>query len=247
MYVPNNIEFRIISSGAIAKFKQDQAFDFNEIAHSTMYKFTRESKEILLLNYEMWFKFVSKLEKLFIRYHSQNSEFSVLLREHVNVLIDDCISEIDEVMACNPAVFHSDVRHVLSKTNSVFIDFIFHISRQNVGNNIAVAFPLIVRSISDSLHNLLFQLHEIEFLRDNSTGIPFISYSNECKRIITALGVFPVLHRAEIYREAFGQSSFNIKNYSDEPIELECINKLTENGISVNCVEAADDKYQAEK
>jgi len=66
-YAQNNINFRIVSSHTISKFKEAQAFDFNEI-NTAEYKdkFSKSTREIVLIEYDYWFNFLLEVERYFL-------------------------------------------------------------------------------------------------------------------------------------------------------------------------------------
>lgn len=230
-YVPNNVEFRIVSSRAIAQFKTDQAFDFNELVNNPAFCFSHASREILLLNYEMWFKLVMKLERLMIRRDSTRPIGEELVK-YILTMVEDTLHGITDVMDVHEATFNAAAKQIVRRTNAQFVHYINRQVASCEGHTIYVAFPTIVNSISNALHNLLFQLHEIEHLLNG--GRPaFISYTSECADIYAHLGERVLHHRGAIYRELFGVTDFVIKNYSHDAVPQECIDCLRDLGVSV--------------
>lgn len=238
MYIPNNINFRISSSSAIANFKKDQAFDFNEIANGN-FKFHKVSKEILLLNYEIWFKFILRLEKLFVRNHIETEGITKELASHIITLADEAIGEIEDTMISHPVIFDSAARNIIKETHAIFIEYIFSTIKQRVNDLVPVAFTAIVNVISESLHNLLFQLHEYEALvkiknNQSEDTIPFVSYTSTCKKVHEAIGQFPLEHRMQIYKKYFGSNKYIIKNYTTaDKIHALCEKRMKDKGLEI--------------
>jgi len=65
-FVGNNIEYRIGSSAGLARFKESQTFILNQLAFNPFHKFSRTSKEILLLTFDVWFDLLCELEQYFL-------------------------------------------------------------------------------------------------------------------------------------------------------------------------------------
>jgi len=95
-YIPNNINFRIVSSTSIAKFKQDQAYDFNEIIKQRDV-ITAPAREVILLEYDHWFKWIVKLEKVFLLLNEEDKNDTLIQKTDVLLRneMDDILVEID--------------------------------------------------------------------------------------------------------------------------------------------------------
>lgn len=71
-YYPNSIGFRIVSSTALEKWKNVQAFQLNQISNGK-FSFCRHEKEILLLQYDLWSRWLQEVENLFIEICNERS------------------------------------------------------------------------------------------------------------------------------------------------------------------------------
>lgn len=243
MYTPNNIRFRIVSSASLAQYKSDQAFDFNELINNSEYSFSQESRETLLLNYELWFRFVCRLERILIRNEKAQDHLGELA-DHIRMFAGDILSELDDVIQGHPSIFHLHSKTTVKKAYSVFIDYIYQVIDESKTESMYVAFPKIVTAISNSLHNLLFILHEVEHLR-KGMGENFLSFTDEAEDIIKKLGICPLITRANVYRSVFGVAEFKIKNYSSIEIDQSCVEYFISQGFKLTGVEAlqcGDDK-----
>lgn len=233
MYSPNNIRFRIVSSSAIAQFRQDQAFDFNELINNLEYSFSPEAREILLLNYDMWFRFILRLEKVLIRNHHSSDALGSFVN-HLEMFARETVNEIHDTMASHPEMFglRRPVSAAIDKAYKMFTD---HVMRVIVGTSketMYSAFPIVVTALSNCLNNLLFVLHETENL---AKGQPFLSYTEEVREILDATDVCSLTQRAKLY----GAESFVIKNYTNREVDPRCIKSLQANGIVITDVKDA--------
>jgi hypothetical protein len=236
IYTPNNIRFRIVSSAALAQYKLDQAFDFNELINNAEYSFSQESRETLLLNYEIWFRFVCRLERILIRNEHAQEKLGILA-EHISMFASDILSELDDIIQAHPTIFNVHTKTTVKKAYSVFIDYIFKVIGDTENESMYVAFPKIVTAISNSLHNLLFILHEVEHLKSKD-GNYFLSFTDEAEEIITRLGTCPLILRAKLYSEMFGVTSFAVKNYSCIELDQSCVEYFKSLGFTLTGVES---------
>ena len=62
-FVGNNIEYRIGSSAALARFKESQSFLLNQLAMNPFHEFSRTAREILLFKFDVWFDFLCEVEQ----------------------------------------------------------------------------------------------------------------------------------------------------------------------------------------
>lgn len=240
MYTPNNIRFRIVSSAAIAQFKQDQAFDFNELINNEAYSFSPEARETLLLNYEVWFKFICRLEKMMIRTLHANDLLGELTLS-IDMMAKDILVELADVIQTHPTIFNSTSPLVMliTKAHAPFSLHVFDVIAETRDQTMYLAFPRIVNAISNHLHNLLFILHEVENLKKEN-GNDFLSMTEEVVQIWKETGACALVARAVLYREAFNVHDFAVKNYSGEPIDPACFELLHEVGINVKAVDDLD-------
>jgi hypothetical protein len=236
MYSPNNIRFRIVSSSAIAQFRQDQAFDFNELINNTEYSFSSEARETLLLNYDLWFRFILRLEKVLIRHHT--GEQLGRLVEHIEMFAREIVTDIHEVMKTNPEIFDTNsVRwNIVDKAITSFYDHVLRQIHKCTEDTMYTAFPKIVIAISNALNNLLFILHETENLKN---GHYFLSYTDEAVEIYVDGFPCPLIQRAKLYQDAYGESTFVLKNYTKKPVVDKCIDNLAEAGAIVTSIDTA--------
>ena len=232
-YIPNNINFRIVSSTALAKFKQDQAYDFNEI-NKHRDEVSSAAREVILLEYDHWFKWIVKLEKVFLLL-SEDDKTDTLIQK-TDVLLRTEMDDISEIMAVYTDFF--------SPTLTSFINFVHRYSVETLKvafaetlskNDMFCSFSKIVFYISLYLQQILLALQEIEFLlknRENKIGKLY--YSGWCKESCSVDGICPLAERSNYYSKNFGIEQFEIINMTaGEPSET-CLNKIK--GYNINII-----------
>ena len=225
-YILNNIGFRISSATALSKFKAGQAFDFNElVSMKDNFSFSSASRETLLLNYDLWFKWILKLEASFLKQE----------KDIMNIIMDSLRSQyisVIDIMASHPKVFTNciikqiEVAHI--PTNLLLDYDVREVSEENT----YVAFSKIVSAISKKLHRLLFELHEFEFAQ--RPGEEFLTFTNSSLSAFNKIGMYPTIERAKFYKKEFGVSTFSIKNYASVfTIDKSVLDILSANDINI--------------
>jgi hypothetical protein len=138
-----------------------------------------------------------------------------------------------------------------------FLKWIFHTLKSAKDDNMYVAFPKIVTTISSALHNMLFILQEMEDLKTCSAaeGIHdecphFLSYTNESIIVKKELDICPTFLRAQLYKSEFGVDGFYVKNYTDQEILKacgDCVNRAyCEDGLKVIGIVTYEDPLDAQ-
>jgi hypothetical protein len=72
-FYSNSIQFRILSSKSLEKWKNVQSFQLNQIANGKFF-FAQSRKEILLLKYDMWSRFLFEIENFIIEFAGKTSQ-----------------------------------------------------------------------------------------------------------------------------------------------------------------------------
>lgn len=225
-YVPNNINFRITSSHVVSKFKSDQSFDLNEVVNSKNYRFTKESREFLLLNYDIWSKCVMRLERICITHHDASGLSESFLRT-VDHIIDTAFSDINDIVISNHFLFNKKQFDVLKQIEDYHRSVLTRVVDHCVGKTIYYTFPKIVSVISASLHNILFQLQEIEILMSDEPE-KIINLSDDFDNALSAKTDYNLLiEKIKVYSSSFNVDEFVLKNYSD--IDPHVIERLITN------------------
>ncbi len=249
-YSPNNIRFRIVSSNALAQYKLDQAFDFNELVNNMNCSFSQESRETLLLNYELWFRFIVRLERILIKNQNATESLGTIV-DHFILLGRDIVVEIEEVMQTHPDLFKSHAKFIVRKAFVPYIEFIFDTIKKCESDNMYIAFPKIVTAISGALHNMLFILQEMEDLKkcediSHKDCSHFLSYTSESKDIQNTIESCPTFTRASLYKKVYNTSNFIVKNYTHDDVYKNCqscIHSASQEGIKISKVEECIDPH----
>ena len=231
-YIPNNIEFRIVSSNSIAKFRQQQAFIFNELIRNPKGSFSHSSREILLLNYDLWFKWILRTEKLFLTLivSDYQQEASISTYEpYLSASVEHVIEEIGDVIQAAPHLFTDNVNNIV-KFQRPYIDYAKSKIAAADKYTIYMAYPKIVSAITGILYNLLHIIHESERIGNDK---PFLSLTKDTMDIFNDTGKLLIVERGLFYKKEFGTSEFALKNYTDKPLDPEVLTQLKEAGLTI--------------
>lgn len=231
-YIPNNINFRIVSSNAIAKFKQDQAYDFNEI-NQNKNCFSGQAREVILLEYDHWFKWIVKLEKVFLML-SEDDDIE-LLYQKTNILLQNEMDDITEIMSVYTDYFSTEL--------TSYMKFIHRYSFETLSgavktalkdNDVFSAYSRIVYLLSLYLQQVLLALQEIEQIMKREQPVAKIFFSDWCNEALKIDNIYPLVKRVDFFKSKFNVSEFEIINHSNNVIPEACITSLKDLGISLS-------------
>lgn len=234
-YIPNNINFRIVSSTSIAKFKQDQAYDFNEIIKQRDV-ITAPAREVILLEYDHWFKWIVKLEKVFLLLNEEDKNDTLI--QKTDVLLRNEMDDILDIMSIYTDFFSSDL--------TAFINYVHRYSVETLkvaititlkDNDIFSAFSKIVYFISVYLQQVLLALQEIELILHNKKEkIYKLHYSGFCKDTCHLSGICPIAERSKYYKDNFGKKVFVLHNHTREQMTCDCLERVKKYDIEIDHV-----------
>ena len=231
-YIPNNINFRIVSSNALAKFKQDQAYDFNEL-NKHRDKLSAPAREVILLEYDHWFKWIVRLEKVFLLLSDDEKTDSLI--QKTEAMLQTEMDDIHDVMLIYTDFFSGEL--------TSFVNFMHRYSLESLrvaialtlkDNDMFSAFSKIVFYISIYLQQVLLGLREIEFLlKDKEKTVGHLFYSGYCKETCHASEICPIAERSKYYKNEFGNTVFEVKNMTREKMTCDCVERVKQYDITI--------------
>lgn len=245
----NSIHFRISSSKAIEKWKNVQSFQLNQIANGKFY-FSKDRKEILLLKYDMWSRFIYEVENLLIELSGNHPE-NIVQQEHM-----DSINELanktgsvyeDAILNKFKENFDEDFSRLWINVHSSSFDLVIFQMKSLIGYTFEHAFTMLVDILTKAMQYTLIEIHELNcmfchFVDDSLCGnrhtdkidIPFLIYTpfdvTNDKLLKTTL----IKKRFDLIRERFDLKEIYIKNYCDERIPSEVFDYIESSGVKIN-------------
>ena len=230
-YTSNNIDFRIISSKLLERYKATQNFVLTEMKYG-QYNFSRTSRELAILYTDNSFKGLLDIESFFIRSHEK-------------ILTEDMAKEVVSLLLARMGYLYSVVKYHKSIFDSVYIELWdkvhFQITRMverviegNVGADIDVAYTELVAILLDSADAIRFELYEIDYIANNREK-PFLVVTNMCIMASRELGTNVVASRAKVYEDFFkAKIDFTVKDYTDSLSAFDvCVSGAIDKGISI--------------
>ena len=212
-FVPNNLELRQLSSMCISKYKESQAFALAELGNSQTHEFSKTAKEILLLKYDTWFRWLVEVEDVLRRKGREDSVADVVM-----LISDDLEKEYTETLLGNPEVFSRHYVDVWLKSHRFMYGYLrkkIHLLTSEDINAFMIEVTNVLISVMD---NTLFELHEIDSLYYGRSV--FLSFDDICTDYTDVLGKDACLlaDRLAVYQEFFhiSDKAITIKDYSRE-------------------------------
>lgn len=160
-FYPNSVDFRIVSSRALEKFKNVQAFQLNEIRNGK-YKFGKSRRELLLLKFDLLTRVLTETENLCIQHYHDNvaSQFIVDSASHMltksrklynKIITEDHKDSFDDVFSKIWLDMTSTVEYVINGN-----------MQKLIGCTLEVFFTEFVNIVSRSIQNSTFELFELD-------------------------------------------------------------------------------------
>ena len=233
-YSENNILFRIGSAKALERFKSQQFFILSEV-NSGSYKFSKTSRELVILFTDVMFGWLLSVEHYLIR-----SGSNVFTDEHRMVISDkleESIAYINATILENEDIFDSRESCTIMDIISLRHHYVEIFFEKLVGENTIDAFSAIAAVLTESMDSFRFELYEVDYLVNHKKN-PFICITDFMLNVYTQYRHCIALDRASLYKNIFGVESFRVKNYSSASIISSQVNCLRENGIKVTNVVA---------
>jgi len=210
-FVPNNIALREIGAMCIGKYKEAQAIALSDLIHNKAHEFSKTAREILLLKYDIWFRWLVEVEDV-LRRNAGNKDVPTIILN----ISDDLSNEYIDTLTGNPDIFDKEYIDIWLKVHG----FMYKYLRTKIDKLTVEDMPKFMVDVTDTLiaimANTLFELHEIDtiFLGKKM----FISFDDICIDYHKVIGGTECLvaDRLKAYHIHFGNlgDSIIIKDYS---------------------------------
>jgi len=242
----NSIGFRIESSKALEKFKNVQAFQLNQIGNGRFY-FNQDRREILLLEYDLWSRFLTETENFFIDMlcDHKKPKFDIESVEMIIELANKTSDKIETIIFNDHKdFFDSMFTEIWGKLHKEVSAFILLELTKLIDKDFIVVFKRIADVIVESMQYTLieiYELHSIKCKKDANEQIcKRCSLSKTCDIhtpflvINDYISTDAVLSRIDIYKEYFNISKVFIKNYTEHLISPSLIEKIEAKNITID-------------
>lgn len=233
-FFPNSIEFRIVSSKAIEKFKNVQSFQLNQLVNGNFY-FQQDRREILLLKYDMWSRWLVEVENFFIEQHEQSRVVRPSDVEIVLALAEKTAEKYESIISEeHHSHFHDEFAEIWMESHNAAFEFILS-EIDKLSGSYELVFTQIVDLICEALQYTLSELHELnEMFKEPCADEIFLVATNFCKKYHASTDECLIAHRVRIYRKYFKFTKVWFKNYTDDKLPRGLIKNIEDSGIEVN-------------
>lgn len=229
IYQRNNIEFRIVSAGAISKFKAAQAHAFIQLIRKDI-GFNDAAKEAVLLEFDRFSDLIFMAEKTCLGLGKRMSRKAVVALH--KSLIDE-FALIENTMQLHSEVFTDSVQKFTEVIHSYTTQMLEERIKDVQGKEAATVFNELVTLISDYLQHFLASMHELNNNCLRKKNKPFLSVVAFCANSADGTSTIPCLERAKYFVEEGAGNSFILKNYSDKEIFTSINTIFSINGMNL--------------
>lgn len=241
-FYSNNVDFRIKSSKALEKWKNVQAFQLNQLVNGRI-SFEKDRREILLLKYDLWSRFLYEVESYCIELSSKSTDSIISKSDIMHIM--DLIDKISEK-------YRSILLHEYpEKFDKLFTEIWFRIHKfpnkylkrellDLIGNNLIVVFIKLVDHLSEILQYTLFEIHELDSFFNtpdvikSKKDMSFLIVSDFSRKALNVLDENLICNRLKIYKEYFDIKEIYLKNYTDKFISPRLIDEIKACGVEIN-------------
>lgn len=247
---PNNINFRILSSKAIEKWKNVQAFQLNQITNGKFH-FHAHKREILLLKYDLWSLFIYETENLMIDLSSNDlgDEITPEDIDHIIDLADKTTRVYKDILLEDPNHrFNTGFVNIWLEAHELACNLMLNQLKGLSGFSYDIAFTGIVDIVTAMMQYTLFELHELNSLLcffgsrcsrcfpEEDRGLattPFMVITNLEETSFALTNQYLVFERYKIYKKYMNIRSIYFKNYLNGRIPHEIFDKFEEDGVDI--------------
>jgi len=231
-FMPNNINFRMYGAKARALYSNSQSFALSQLQSNKAHNFSQTAIEILLLKYDMWFKWLIECESILRKEQSYDRVIreelifcsNTIHKEYAGMIEDNMeyfdYEFTDVWIKCHKSLYDLLIESVLSYEATSITDLIIHISNTLI-------------KVMDAT---LYELQEVDSIIYTQEDV-FISVSDVCFEFIR---VFPnrcmLSERLEVFKTIRGEFDMvDVKLYTE--VEVKPIfEKLGNDGYTIRKV-----------
>jgi hypothetical protein len=240
---PNCIDFRIHSSNILQEWKKNQSFQLKQITDGKFF-FSQDKKEVLLLQYDLWSRFLYEIENYIIELMNLYGEKStdIIKKEdidNISVLANKTFSVYENVMCTNVnnnfnSYFSEIWLKVHTKTNKLIISQL----KSLLGYSYAIFYTMITKFLSKLMHYTLMEIHEINSLinhknNDINREPPFLIVTPLDETFNKFYKTTLTVERYKEYAHYFDLEKLYFKNYSNSKIESKTFQDIEDAGTEI--------------
>ena len=190
-FYPNNVEFRIKSSKALEKWKNVQSFQLNQLINGKFY-FDKNCREIILLQYDLWTRFLIELENYCIESLNKNN-YLIVQESIINYIIklaDKTISKFRSIVIEEyPERFNTKFIKILLECRQYPLKYLKSMIYSFKGLNFMCLFINLVDTLVDVMQHSLIEMHELNSFFNHKDTTPFVVVSDFSRKALSILNI----------------------------------------------------------
>jgi len=218
-FVQNNIEYRISSCTSLVSFKKNQEFILNQMAFNPFHKFSKISKEILLLKYDVWYDFLNETEQYILCNFTMDAE--ELIEGLISLSNERVVYYYDLLASEFTADIEVQYLQEWNKQHSKIYDYLVMKIRELKNQSPTIIFRRTVDILNDVMAHTLYELQEIDVLLFSEDETPGISIDDICVYLHSKDNKF-LFNKIKDYQAIRPFSKMVIKNQTQENLENKC-------------------------
>lgn len=237
----NNIDFRIVSSKAIEQFKNVQSFQLSQLVNGKFFFSTRR-REILLLEYDLYTKWLFEIENLIIESGFIDLDIILELAEKTQLIMNT-------VMINNNEYFDSKFTNIWKDIHCNILDSMSYMIKEINTSDINLFFTQLVNLVITTMNHTLIEIHELNSIMiNNDINDEDYIEDRDCKNeypIIPKLNIVPTMYITEfsidvfkhfkissllkrlmIYKKFFNIDKITLNNFSNRKLDVESLDLI---------------------
>lgn len=250
---PNSINFRIVSSKSIERWKNVQSFQLSELVKGKFF-FAKDRREILLQQYDLWSRFLYEVENFCIERSGDENKLTTV--EDVNFVLDlagkTSVLYKKLVLVDNNQQFENVFLNIWLEIHETPYRYLIQEIKLLAGIPFEDFYAKLVSTLIAVMQYTLIEIHELDMLLCKVEGacpgvfpckekltlpkdtIPFVIVTSLVDRVFAMTGSCLVCERLKVYSKYIDLEEIYIKNYTDVPVNSRLIENIERNGFKVN-------------
>lgn len=250
---PNSINFRIVSSKSIERWKNVQSFQLGELVKGKFF-FAKDRREILLQQYDLWSRFLYEIENFCIeRFGDENKLTTAEDVNFVLALAGKTSALYKKLMLVDHnQQFENVFLNIWLEIHETPYRYLIQEIKLLAGLPFEDFYAKLVSTLIAVMQYTLIEIHELDMLLCKVEGaqsgvfpceekltlpkdtIPFVIVTSLVDRVFAMTGTCLVCERLKVYSKYIDLEEIYLKNYTDAPVNARLIENIERNGFKVN-------------
>lgn len=250
---PNSINFRIVSSKAIERWKNVQSFQLSQLIKGKFF-FSKDRREILLQKYDLWSRFLYEVENFCIERSGDENKLTTSEDVDLVLVLADKTSALYKqlMLVDHNHRFENVFLNIWLEIHETPYRYLIQEIKLLAGLPFEDFFAKLVSVLIAVMQYTLIEIHELDMLLCKvecpGTGvfpceekltlpkdtIPFVIVTSLVDRVFAMTGTCLVCDRLKVYSKYIDLDEIYLKNYTDAPVNSRLIENIERNGFKVN-------------